>query len=54
MLKDDLEKSRNYSGILFIFALLVVYGGTTIPYGEGVWFYYEMESFVSHFRRYVL
>ena len=43
MLKDDLEKSRNYSGILFIFALLVVYGGTTIPYGEGVWFYYEVE-----------
>jgi len=43
MLKDELEKSRNFSGVLFIFALLAVYGGTTIPYGEGVWFHYESE-----------
>ena len=43
MLKDELEKSRNFSGVLFIFALLAVYGGTTLPYGEGVWFHYSFE-----------
>ena len=43
MLKQELEKSRNLSAALLVLALLTVYGGTTIPYGEGVWFNYNLE-----------
>jgi len=38
MLKEELEKLRNLSAVLLVLALLTVYGGTTIPYGEGAWF----------------
>ena len=43
MLKEELEKSRNLSAVLLVLALLTVYGGTTIPYGEGSWFNYSIE-----------
>ena len=42
-LNERLEKSRNFTGFMLVLALLAVYGGTTIPYGEGTWFYFESE-----------
>ena len=42
-LNEQLEKSRNFIGFMLVLALLAVYGGTTIPYGEGTWFYFESE-----------
>jgi hypothetical protein len=43
MLNQELEKSRNFSVVILIVALLTVYGGTTLPFGEGVWFNYNVE-----------
>ena len=43
MLNEELEKSRNFSVAILIVALLTVYGGTTLPIGEGVWFNYNIE-----------
>ena len=42
-LNEHLEKSRNFIGFMLVCALLAVYGGTTIPYGEGTWHYYKSE-----------
>ena len=42
MLKEELEKSRNFSAVLLVLALLTVYGGTTIPYGEGGWYNFNI------------
>lgn len=43
MLKEELEKSRNLSALIFILALVTVYGGTTLPIGEGAWFIFNTE-----------
>ena len=43
MLNEELEKSRNFSVVIIIVALLAVYGGTTLPFGEGVWFKFNVE-----------
>ncbi len=43
MLNEELEKSRNFSVVIIIMALLAVYGGTTLPFGEGVWFNFNTE-----------
>jgi len=42
-LNKQLEKSRNFIGFMLVCALLTVYGGTTIPYGEGTWHYFKSE-----------
>ena len=42
-LNKQLEISRNFIGFMLVCALLAVYGGTTIPYGEGTWYYFKSE-----------
>jgi len=45
-LQEELGSSRKALGLVFLCTLMVVYGGMTIPYGEGTWFHEEFE-FVS-------
>jgi len=49
-LKEELTKSRNITILALICALVVVYGGTSISYGEATWFYvkYEFEADDGH------
>ena len=34
---------RNLSALIFVLALVTVYGGTTLPIGEGAWFIFNTE-----------
>ena len=45
-LQKELGSSRKALGLVLLCTLMVVYGGMTIPYGEGTWFHEEFE-FVS-------
>ena len=42
-LRDELEKSRNFTVLVLICTILAVYGGTSFSYGEGTWFYFKSE-----------
>ena len=42
-LQEELDKSRKALGLGLLCALIVVYGGVTVSYGEGTWFYSEYE-----------
>lgn len=42
-LRDELEKSRNFTALVLICTILTVYGGTSFSYGEGTWFYFKSE-----------
>ena len=42
-LREELEQSRLIIALTLVCALVAVYGGTSISYGEGTWFYFKAE-----------